>query len=258
MHHADLSPLVFGLVCLPLSRSPAAVWVGALSGCAVAIVIGIIFICIFYIAQNAVFSGQVRGTHQIWQEPACSRHCRPRGRTRTVACSNQHTPPGLAIIALHLHLQGVQPCLMSSVQGKAIFTGFVTLLASYLITLLAFAMLKFKNYEKKWEMKLAGATATQVGALCKGHNCLPGTAPDAIPPSCGSKNGGGIIILNSTAYACQLGRCRKPPGGLHAEQPLHLVPQPPRWLCLLSTHPEGWPQGLQFFDAWVMPSLHNV
>ena len=66
---------------------------------------------------------------------------------------------------------------MSSVQGKAIFTGFVTLLASYLITLLAFAMLKFKNYEKKWEMKLAGATATQVGPLC-----LPCIVPDASPP----------------------------------------------------------------------------
>ena len=60
-----------------------------------------------------------------------------------------------------------------TLQGKAIFTGFVTLLASYLITLLAFAMLKFKNYEKKWEMKLAGATATQVGLGAKATLACP-------------------------------------------------------------------------------------
>lgn len=78
-------------------------------------------------------------------------------------------------INLHLHLNELQAYFTPFVQGKAIFTGFVTLLASYLITLLAFAMLKFKNYEKKWEMKLAGATATQVGPLCMSSHqpCAP-------------------------------------------------------------------------------------
>lgn len=40
--------------------------------------------------------------------------------------------------------------------GKLIFESFLFLLASYLLTVMAFAMFKFKNYEKKWEMKLAG------------------------------------------------------------------------------------------------------
>ncbi|KAK9831850.1 hypothetical protein WJX81_001676 [Elliptochloris bilobata] len=41
--------------------------------------------------------------------------------------------------------------------GKAIFFGYVSLLAALLITLLAFAMLRFMNYEKKWERKLTAA-----------------------------------------------------------------------------------------------------
>lgn len=39
-------------------------------------------------------------------------------------------------------------------KGKAIFKGYVNLLASFLIALLGFAMLRFMNYEKKWERKL--------------------------------------------------------------------------------------------------------
>lgn len=39
--------------------------------------------------------------------------------------------------------------------GKSIFKGYVNLLASFLIALLGFAMLRFMNYEKKWELKLA-------------------------------------------------------------------------------------------------------
>lgn len=48
--------------------------------------------------------------------------------------------------------------------GKLIFNSFLFLLASYLLTVMAFAMFKFKNYEKKWEMKLAGNSHHQVRA----------------------------------------------------------------------------------------------
>ena len=41
--------------------------------------------------------------------------------------------------------------------GQTIFEGFMFLIASYLITIVAFAMLKFKNYEKKLEAKLMAA-----------------------------------------------------------------------------------------------------
>ena len=41
--------------------------------------------------------------------------------------------------------------------GQLIFEGFMFLIASYLITIVAFAMLKFKNYEKKLEAKLTAA-----------------------------------------------------------------------------------------------------
>ena len=91
-----------------MSHSPAAVWVGALSGCAVAIVIGVIFICIFYIAQNAVFSGQVRVTHQTWQAAVGSRHCRAMLCTPTRQimrdCMQQSAyTPLFNIIALRHH-----------------------------------------------------------------------------------------------------------------------------------------------------------
>ena len=82
------------------------VWIGALSGCGVALVVGVIFIIIFYVAQNSVFSGN----------------------------------------------------------GKTIFEGLLMLVASYLITLLGFAMLKIRGYEAKWERKLQRQAAAQAAA----------------------------------------------------------------------------------------------
>eukprot|EP00884_Botryococcus_braunii_P007613 jgi/Botrbrau1/16853/Bobra.150_2s0075.1 len=38
--------------------------------------------------------------------------------------------------------------------GQMIFKGYINLFAAYLIAVLAFAMLRFMNYEKKWERKL--------------------------------------------------------------------------------------------------------
>ncbi|KAK9803784.1 hypothetical protein WJX73_007360 [Symbiochloris irregularis] len=76
------------------------VWWGALSGVAVAFCLGIVFICLFWVAKNSVFSGE----------------------------------------------------------GKIVFEGFLFLLAGWLITILGFAMLKFKNYEKKWEAKIMEST----------------------------------------------------------------------------------------------------
>lgn len=72
------------------------VWWGALSGVGLAIALGIVFICLFWVAKNSVFSGE----------------------------------------------------------GKIIFEGFLFLIAGWLITVLGFAMLKFKNYERKWEAKI--------------------------------------------------------------------------------------------------------
>jgi predicted transporter len=77
------------------------VWAGALSGVGLAIVIAVIFVCLFYVAQQQVFKGN----------------------------------------------------------GRNIFEGFMMLIASYFITLLAFVMLKFKGYEQKWQAKLEKATA---------------------------------------------------------------------------------------------------
>ena len=74
-------------------------WFGALSGIVVSILLGVVFIVIFYVAKQTLFQGA----------------------------------------------------------GKAIFFGYVSLLAALLITLLAFAMLRFMNYEKKWEKKLTAA-----------------------------------------------------------------------------------------------------
>jgi len=77
----------------------SAVWIGALTGIVVSILLGIAFIVAFYAAKTTLFKGD----------------------------------------------------------GKAIFFGYVSLLAALLITLLAFAMLRFMNYEKKWERKLTAA-----------------------------------------------------------------------------------------------------
>lgn len=84
----------------------AAVWAGALLGCGIALIIGVVFIIVFYVAGNAVFSGD----------------------------------------------------------GKVIFESCLTLLASWLITLLGFAMLKIQGYEQKWENKLQRAAAAQAAA----------------------------------------------------------------------------------------------
>lgn len=81
-----------------------AVWAGAISGVLLAIVIGIIFIVLFYVAQQTVFQGD----------------------------------------------------------GKNIFTGILMLIASFMITFLAFAMLKIKGYEEKWQAKLEGAASQMV------------------------------------------------------------------------------------------------
>ena len=81
-------------------------WIGALLGCGIALIIGIVFIIVFYVARNSVFSGD----------------------------------------------------------GKVIFESALTLLASWLITLLGFAMLKIEGYEKKWENKLQRTAAAQAAA----------------------------------------------------------------------------------------------
>ena len=90
-----------------------AVWAGAIGGVALAIVIGIIFIVIFYVAQQTVFQGS----------------------------------------------------------GKNIFTGVLMLIASFMITFLAFAMLKIRGYEEKWQAKLEGAAAQMVCSCPYAHAC---------------------------------------------------------------------------------------
>ena len=42
-------------------------------------------------------------------------------------------------------------------KGQAIFKGYIDMVATYLISLLGFAMLRFMNYEKKWARKLKDA-----------------------------------------------------------------------------------------------------
>lgn len=91
---------------LKLQPMKKVVWIGALMGCGLALVIGIVFIIVFYVAQNSVFSGN----------------------------------------------------------GETIFESALTLLASYLITLLGFAMLKIRGYEAKWESKLQRQAAAQAAA----------------------------------------------------------------------------------------------
>lgn len=90
-----------------MSIAMLAVWAGAIAGVTLAILIGIIFIVLFYVAQQTVFSGD----------------------------------------------------------GKNIFTGVLMLIASFMITFLAFAMLKIRGYEEKWQAKLE-ASASQMVCLC--------------------------------------------------------------------------------------------
>jgi high-affinity Fe2+/Pb2+ permease len=80
------------------------VWLGALSGVGVSVAFGIVFVIIFYVAKNQLFSGS----------------------------------------------------------GRFIFQGLLCYTAACLITVLAFAMLRFMNYEKKWERRLNEA-AEKVG-----------------------------------------------------------------------------------------------
>ena len=87
-----------------MSIAILAVWAGAIAGVVLAILIGIIFIVLFYVAQQTVFSGD----------------------------------------------------------GKNIFTGVLMLIASFMITFLAFAMLKIRGYEEKWQAKLEASAAQMV------------------------------------------------------------------------------------------------
>ncbi|KAL3155144.1 hypothetical protein ABBQ38_011200 [Trebouxia sp. C0009 RCD-2024] len=91
---------------LQLQHAKKIVWAGALSGCGIALIVGVIFIIIFYVAQNSVFSGN----------------------------------------------------------GKTVFEGALELIASFLITVLGFAMLKIQGYEAKWEHKLQRQAAAQAAA----------------------------------------------------------------------------------------------
>lgn len=75
------------------------VWIGALGGVAISVVIGIVFIILFYVANSKIFSGH----------------------------------------------------------AQSIFKGVVSWVASLLITVVAFHMLKFYNVERKWRRKLEGA-----------------------------------------------------------------------------------------------------
>lgn len=77
----------------------------------VSVLVGVIFIIIFYVTKNSVFQGK----------------------------------------------------------GKAIFKGYVNLLASFLIALLGFAMLRFMNYEAKWERKLREAHQESVEVHPQSH-----------------------------------------------------------------------------------------
>lgn len=76
------------------------VWWGVFAGIGCSAIVGVVFIVIFYVLGNKVFSGN----------------------------------------------------------PEMIFKATILILASLLITALAFALLKFMNYEKKWERKLASAT----------------------------------------------------------------------------------------------------
>lgn len=79
-------------------------WAGAIAGVGLAVVIGVIFIVLFYVAQQTVFQGP----------------------------------------------------------GQAIFEGTLILIASFMLTFLAFAMLKIRGYEEKWQAKLEASAAQMV------------------------------------------------------------------------------------------------
>lgn len=85
-----------------------AVWLGVIAGVLLSITLGVIFIIVFYVTKNSVFSGK----------------------------------------------------------GKAIFKGYVNMVASFLIAVLGFAMLRFMNYEKKWERKLRAAHQESQEVIC--------------------------------------------------------------------------------------------
>ena len=88
-----------------MSNWPAlAVWAGAIAGVVLAILVGVVFICLYYVAQQTAFQGD----------------------------------------------------------GKNIFEGVLVLVASFMLTFLAFAMLKIKGYEEKWQAKLEASAAQMV------------------------------------------------------------------------------------------------
>ena len=86
---------------LKLTRMRKQVWWGAISGILVSVLLGIVFVAVFYLTKSKVMTGA----------------------------------------------------------SKAIFKGYINLVAVLLITMLSFAMLRFMNYEKKWAAKLEAAAA---------------------------------------------------------------------------------------------------
>ena len=86
---------------LKLNRMRKQVWWGAASGILVSVLLGIVFVTVFYLTKSKVMTGA----------------------------------------------------------SKAIFKGYINLIAVLLITMLSFAMLRFMNYEKKWANKLEAAAA---------------------------------------------------------------------------------------------------
>lgn len=56
------------LVCVLVHLLPRAVWIGALTGVAISIVIGVVFIVLFYVAGSKIFTGnsQVRDQGMQW------------------------------------------------------------------------------------------------------------------------------------------------------------------------------------------------
>ena len=86
---------------LKLHRMRKQVWWGAISGILVSVLLGVVFVAVFYLTKSKVMTGA----------------------------------------------------------SKAIFKGYINLVAVLLITMLSFAMLRFMNYEKKWADKLEAAAA---------------------------------------------------------------------------------------------------
>jgi high-affinity iron transporter len=86
---------------LRLQRMRRHVWLGAAAGIGVSVLLGVVFVAVFYATKSRVMAGP----------------------------------------------------------SKAIFKGYINLVAVLLITALAFAMLRFMNYERKWAAKLEDAAA---------------------------------------------------------------------------------------------------